>query len=170
MSRPDRTPAKPAEETKPSEKTKAAEAEAAKPEATEPDSYALPEKSEPAKRKRARVEVPAELRALAPKIKPEPGLPRADIRAEAHAAAISRTAGNRGAGLPALEPGTWRVMVTKTVLIRGQVVELREGMVVSTATHDVPYLRRAGIVLRPTNDRARDCDEHGFDYDPRATS
>lgn len=113
--------------------------------------------------------IPKDLRDLAPKVEFGNGgrkLPQYDIRRTAIEATLAKGL-QTGTGLHKLPPGQWRIARTQTVLIRGQVQQMREGTVVSSQTHDIRYLQNAGVVLHAVNDRARDMEKHGHDYDPR---
>jgi hypothetical protein len=115
--------------------------------------------------------LPKDLKDLAPKVDRGNGgrkLPQYDIRKKAIASTLAKGLA-AGTGLPKLPPGHWRVGRTCTLLIKGYVTVLNEGTVISSQTHDIKYLKNGGVALVAVNDRARDMDRHGLDYDPRVT-
>lgn len=109
------------------------------------------------------------LRNLAPKVAEGDGgrlIPRYNIRRTA----IEKTLAKgvfQGDCSTIREPGKWRVMREQQILMAGHVNLLREGDIVSTQTHDMKYLKRSGLALRPINEEAERLDHEGLDSVPK---
>lgn len=110
--------------------------------------------------------VPKSLKDLAPKVEDEGDggrrLPAYNLRNKAHSDVMSRGL-DAGDTSKIPKPGKWRVMRQQNVALRGNVTLLREGAVVGTDSHDIPFLKRCGVSLRPVNQEARDYDAKGGD-------
>lgn len=104
------------------------------------------------------------LKDLAPKTDDGGGTRRADpkdVRKSAINLELSKAL-QVGTGPAAPEHGEWRILADQVVARNGQPFQIRAGTLVSTQSHDIRHLQRAGVGMRALNERAKYLDAHGW--------